>query len=47
MKDQRVDPGVPKVKTELSPKEVAPMEREMESLEKDFKEVEATYISRT
>lgn len=42
-KDQRVDPGEPKVKNGLSPEEVARMEREMESLEKDFKAVESTY----
>ena len=42
-KDQLVHPKTPKVKVGLSPEEVARMEREMESLEKDFKAVEATY----
>lgn len=42
-KDQLVNPETPKVKIGLSPEEVARMEREMESLEKDFKAVEATY----
>jgi ParB/RepB/Spo0J family partition protein len=42
-KDQLVNPAEPKKKTGLSPEEVARMEREMESVEKDFKAVEATY----
>jgi hypothetical protein len=42
-KDQLVNPAEPKTKVGLSPEEVARMEREMESLEKDFKAVEATY----
>ena len=42
-KDQLVNPAEPKTKVGLSPEEVARMEREMESLEKDFKAVEVTY----
>ena len=42
-KDQLVNPAEPKVKAGLSPEEVARMEREMESLEKDFKAVETNY----
>ena len=41
--DQLVNPKEPKKKTGLTPEEEAKMEREMESLEKDFKAVEATY----
>lgn len=42
-KDQLVHPETPKVKAGLSPEAVARMEEEMESLEKDFKAVEAAY----
>jgi hypothetical protein len=42
-KDLRVNPEKPKAKAGLSADEVARMEREMESLEKDFKMVEAVY----
>lgn len=42
-KDQLVKPAEPKVKAGLSPEEIARMEREMESLERDFKAIEATY----
>lgn len=41
--DQMVNPTEPKKKAGLSPEEVARLEREMESLEKDFKAVESTY----
>jgi hypothetical protein len=41
--DQRVNPTEPKTKTGLSAEELAGMEREMESLEKDFKGVKASY----
>src|SRR5206468_50319 len=42
-KDQLVNPALPKQKVGLSPEEVARMEREMESLQRDFRAVEATY----
>ena len=42
-RDQLVHPETPKEKAGLSPEEVARMEREMESLERDFKAVEAAY----
>jgi hypothetical protein len=42
-KNQLVNPAEPKEKTGLSSEEVARMEQEMESLEKDFKAVEAAY----
>jgi hypothetical protein len=42
-KDQLMNPAEPKKKAGLSPEEVARLEREMESLEKDFKAVETTY----
>lgn len=42
-KDQLVNPAVPKEKTGLTSEAVAQMEREMESLERDFKAIEATY----
>jgi RepB plasmid partitioning protein len=42
-KDQLVNPAEPKAKVGLSPEEVARMEHGTESLEKDFKAVEATY----
>jgi hypothetical protein len=42
-KDQLVHPDTPKVKAGLSPEDVARLEQEMESLEKDFKSVEAAY----
>ena len=42
-KDQLVNPAETKRKAGLSPEEVARLEREMESLEKDFKAVEASY----
>lgn len=42
-KDQLLHPGQPKVKTGLTPEEILRMEREMESLERDFKAVEANY----
>jgi ParB-like chromosome segregation protein Spo0J len=41
--DQRVNPAEPKKKTGLSAEELANMEREMESLEKDFKAVKASF----
>jgi hypothetical protein len=41
--DQRVNPAEPKKKTGLSAEELANMEREMESLEKDFKAVKANF----
>jgi len=41
--DQRVNPAEPKKKTGLSAEELAGMEREMESLEKDFKAVKANF----
>ena len=41
--DQRVNPAEPKKKTGLSAEELAGMEREMESLEKDFKAVKASF----
>jgi hypothetical protein len=41
--DQLVNPGAPKQKVGLSPEEVARMEREMESLGRDFKAVESSY----
>jgi hypothetical protein len=42
-KDQLVNPDEPKKKAGLTPEEAARMEQEMESLEKDFKAVEAAY----
>jgi hypothetical protein len=42
-KDQLVNPAAPKEKAGLTAEEVAKMEREMESLERDFKAVEASY----
>jgi len=44
-KDQLVQPTKRKVKSGLSPAEVARMEHEMESLQRDFKSVEATYTA--
>jgi len=44
-KDQLVNPAVPKKKAGLSAEEVAKLEREMESLEHDFKGIEATYTA--
>ncbi|MEK7782027.1 MAG: plasmid partitioning protein RepB C-terminal domain-containing protein [Verrucomicrobiota bacterium] len=41
--DQLVNPAAPKEKAGLTPEAVAKMEREMESLERDFKAIEATY----
>ncbi|PYJ85512.1 MAG: chromosome partitioning protein ParB [Verrucomicrobia bacterium] len=41
--DQRMNPAEPKKKTGLSAEELAGMEREMESLEKDFKAVKASF----
>ena len=41
--DQRMNPAEPKKKTGLSAEELAGMEREMESLEKDFKAVKANF----
>lgn len=41
--DQLVNPKERKKKTGMTPEEAAKMEQEMESLEKDFKAVEATY----
>lgn len=41
--EQRVNPAEPKKKTSLSAEELANMEREMESLEKDFKAVKAGF----
>ena len=41
--DQRVNPSEPKKKIGLSAEELARMEREMESLEKDFKAVKASF----
>ena len=41
--EQRVNPSEPKKKTGLSAEELANMEREMESLEKDFKAVKANF----
>ena len=41
--DQLVNPVAPKQKVGLSPEEVARMEREMESLGRDFKAVESSY----
>ena len=41
--EQRVNPAEPKKKTGLSAEELANMEREMESLEKDFKAVKANF----
>jgi hypothetical protein len=38
-----VNPAAPKEKAGLTAEEVAKMEREMESLERDFKAVEASY----
>lgn len=42
-RDQLVNPAAPKEKAGLTPADVAKMEREMESLERDFKAIEATY----
>jgi hypothetical protein len=42
-KDQLLNPTEPKVKQGLAPEEIARMEREMESLERDFKAVESGY----
>lgn len=42
-KDQLLNPTEPKVKQGLSSEEIARMEREMESLERDFKAVESGY----
>lgn len=42
-RDQLVDPETPKVKDGLSREEVARMEQEMESLEKDFKAIDEAY----
>jgi hypothetical protein len=44
-KDQLVNPAVPKKKTGLSAEGVAKLEREMESLERDFKGIETTYTA--
>jgi len=41
--DQMVNPKEPKKKTGMTAEEAAKMEQEMESLEKDFKAVEAAY----
>jgi hypothetical protein len=41
--DQMVNPKEPKKKTSMTAEEAAKMEQEMESLEKDFKAVEAAY----
>jgi hypothetical protein len=41
--DQMVNPKEPKKKTNMTAEEAAKMEQEMESLEKDFKAVEAAY----
>lgn len=42
-RDQLVDPGKPKTTANISAEEIARMEQEMESLERDFKAVEETY----
>ncbi|MDE3067513.1 MAG: ParB N-terminal domain-containing protein [Verrucomicrobiota bacterium] len=42
-KDQLVNPDEPKQKEGISPEDVAKMEQEMESLERDLKAVEETY----
>lgn len=42
-KDQLVNQTAPKEKAGLEPEEIAKMEREMESLERDFKSIESTY----
>ncbi|MBI1178409.1 hypothetical protein GC207_13320 [bacterium] len=42
-KDQLLNPAEPKAKAGLSVEEIARMEREMESLERDFKAVESNY----
>jgi RepB plasmid partitioning protein len=42
-KDQRVNPDEPKKKRGISPEEIARMEQEMESLERDLKGVEESY----
>jgi hypothetical protein len=42
-KDQLLESDKPKIKTMLSAEEVARMENEMETLERDFKAVEESY----
>ena len=42
-KDMLVDPGTPKVKASISPEELARMEKEMETLERDYKAIEDGY----
>ena len=42
-KDQMVSPHEPKKKAGMTGEELARMEREMEALEKDFKNIEANY----
>jgi hypothetical protein len=42
-KDQQVNPDEPKKKEGMSPEEIAKMEQEMESLERDLKAVTETY----
>ena len=42
-KDQLVNPDEPKKKEGMSPEEIAKMEQEMESLERDLKAVSETY----
>jgi hypothetical protein len=42
-KDQLLQPDKPKKKHGMSPEEIARMEQEMESLERDLKGVEETY----